>query len=150
MNLLFIVSVICICFSPQEDCGKMVIEQIKCAVNTIDIAAYSITDSEIIAALNDAKENGVEIRLLLDKVQAAGRKSISRTWKDCCIDIRSGLMHDKIMIIDGNVLITGSYNFTNNARKSNDENLLVIFDGNIIKKYENQFEILWERHKCQK
>ncbi len=57
-----------------------------------------------------------------------------------------GIMHHKFSIIDGNVLITGSYNWTHSAENLNDENILIIKDAeNIIKEYEKEFKKIWKR-----
>jgi competence ComEA-like helix-hairpin-helix protein len=52
-------------------------------------------------------------------------------------------MHNKFAVIDNKMVITGSYNWTASAGERNNENLLVIDDKNIIKEYQNQFNILW-------
>ena len=51
------------------------------------------------------------------------------------IDAKHQIAHSKIMIIDSQVVITGSFNFTKNAEENNAENLLVIRDAGIAEKY---------------
>ncbi len=55
-------------------------------------------------------------------------------------DGQPGLMHHKVFIIDGDMVVTGSYNFTASAEKSNDENLLVIYSPEIAGEYLQEFE----------
>lgn len=52
-------------------------------------------------------------------------------------------MHNKIGIVDGKVLITGSFNWTDNAEKDNQENLLIIANKSLIDQYAKHFEVLW-------
>ena len=52
-------------------------------------------------------------------------------------------MHNKFAVIDGRVLLTGSFNWTASADKRNEENLLIIMDKDLIKKYEERFVYLW-------
>ena len=59
------------------------------------------------------------------------------------IDGNPGLMHDKVFIIDGQIVITGSYNFTSSAERSNDENVLIIYDKQIAAQYLAEFERIY-------
>ena len=58
-------------------------------------------------------------------------------------DGNPGSMHHKVIIIDGEILITGSLNFTQNATKKNDENVVIIYDPQIAESYIHEFERLW-------
>ena len=57
----------------------------------------------------------------------------------------SGLMHNKFAIIDGKILLTGSFNWTLAADQKNEENLLIIEDRKVIKAYQKRFEYLYRR-----
>jgi phosphatidylserine/phosphatidylglycerophosphate/cardiolipin synthase-like enzyme len=52
-------------------------------------------------------------------------------------------MHDKIMIVDGKVVLTGSFNWSNNAENENNENLLIITSTSLATTYENEFQKIW-------
>jgi phosphatidylserine/phosphatidylglycerophosphate/cardiolipin synthase-like enzyme len=59
------------------------------------------------------------------------------------IDSNHAIAHNKVIIIDGNTVITGSFNFTKSAESKNAENLLIIKSDEIAKLYiEN-----WKNHK---
>jgi phosphatidylserine/phosphatidylglycerophosphate/cardiolipin synthase-like enzyme len=45
------------------------------------------------------------------------------------IDANHAISHDKVMIIDGETVITGSFNFTKAAQEKNAENVRRISDG---------------------
>lgn len=60
------------------------------------------------------------------------------TW----IDAKHRIAHNKAMVIDGRIVITGSFNFTKSAETGNAENLLVIRSPELTKKYADN----WEKH----
>ena len=51
------------------------------------------------------------------------------------IDAAHAIAHNKVMVIDGEVVVTGSFNFTRQAENENAENLLVIRDGDLAERY---------------
>ena len=59
---------------------------------------------------------------------------------DVHLDGNSGQMHHKVMIIDDQIVIMGSYNFTASAEKANDENLIVIYNTDIASQYLREFK----------
>jgi len=56
---------------------------------------------------------------------------------------KHAIVHNKVMIIDGATVITGSFNFTKAAEEKNAENLLIIRDPGLAKFYMEN----WERHR---
>ena len=52
-------------------------------------------------------------------------------------------MHNKFAIFDGKLMVTGSYNWTNNAEHFNYENAVFITDTNVIKEYQKDFDDIW-------
>lgn len=135
-------------FSPNGGCQEAVITEITKAQKTIDIAMYSFTSREIAQALVEAQARHVMIRIVLDKAQRKERYSKSRYLISKGIDVKfhfgPGLMHNKFAVIDGRALLTGSFNWTASANKRNEENLLILMDNDLIKKYEERFEYLWQ------
>ena len=134
-------------FSPNGGCQETVIKEISQAQQTIDIAMYNLTTREISQELIKAKEKGVQIRVFLDQGEGNGKYSKGRYLMDKGIDVRfyigTGLMHNKFAVIDNRILITGSFNWTASAERENQENLLIITDENVVKQYEQRFEMLW-------
>jgi phosphatidylserine/phosphatidylglycerophosphate/cardiolipin synthase-like enzyme len=51
-------------------------------------------------------------------------------------------MHHKAIVIDGEIVICGSFNFSDNADRSNDENLLIIYNRGVAAKFEEEFQRL--------
>lgn len=138
-------------FSPNGGCQERIIREIDKAQNYINIAMYSFTARPIAQALVRARKRGVKIKILLDRFQAKGKYSKSRYFEKRGFDVKiisgvgRGLMHNKFAVIDGLLVITGSYNWTASAEHRNDENMLVIYDDNVVKAFERRFLKLWEK-----
>ena len=134
-------------FSPNGGCQAAVISQIQKAHKTIDIAMYYFTSREIAQTLIKAKKRGVSIRMVLDRSQRGQIYSKSKYFIKKGLAVKyhegSGLMHNKFAVIDGEVLVTGSFNWTATAEQKNEENLLVISGEDLSREYEKRFEYLW-------
>lgn len=128
-----------VCFTPERKCTKLIIDQIDQAKESLYIQAFSFTSIPIIESILRAKDRGVKIKILLDKDNLTDPKSALNYLKKnkifTCIDKLSGIAHNKIMIIDLNKVITGSFNFTKAADNRNAENLLLIKDKNLAERY---------------
>jgi phosphatidylserine/phosphatidylglycerophosphate/cardiolipin synthase-like enzyme len=138
---------ISVCFTPGENCAAEIVNEINTAKNTVLVQAYSFTSAPIAKALVDAKKRGVDVKVILDKSQSSQRYSSSHylarnninTW----FDFKHAIAHNKIIIIDDKEVITGSFNFTKAAQEKNAENLLIIKDADLVKKYVNN----WHKHQ---
>jgi len=135
--------------SPEGGIAEEIIRQIDNAREYIDIAIYSFTYEPVAEAIIKAKNRGVKIRILMDKGQSKGKYSKYKFFlnKDISViqDRHAGIMHNKIAIIDGRILFTGSYNWSKSAEERNEENLLEFIDEEeIIKIYQERLDYLWE------
>lgn len=117
-------------FSPKGGCTDAVVEAVNSARKTLDVQAYSFTSTEIAKAIREAHERGVKVRVVLDKSNESGKYSgatyLFNAGVPVWIDSKHAIAHNKVMIIDGANLITGSFNFTKAAEQNNAENLLII------------------------
>ena len=109
------------------------------------VQAYSFTSTPIAKALVEAHERGVQITVILDKSNKTDRYSAADFVRNAgipvYIDAEHAIAHNKIMLIDGRTILTGSFNFTKQAEKSNAENLLVIKDRpDLFNKYYANFQ----------
>ncbi len=144
-------------FSPNGGCTDAVIYEIGRAKKYIDVAMYAFTSRPIAQALVKAKKRGVRIRVILDKkFNSHTRFSKFKYLMKKGIDVklvspppgvrgRVGLMHHKFAVIDGKVLLTGSFNWTASAEKLNYENLLVFYSEKLASIYEKEFKRIWRR-----
>lgn len=134
-------------FSHVDDIQAIILLKINSAEDSIDIAMYTFTDFALARALAKAKERGVKVRIYLDRSQVKAKYGQSRYLAQNELDVRissnSAIMHNKFAIIDGEILITGSYNWTISANKRNDENVLVIDCRYVIDEFQEQFNRLW-------
>lgn len=132
------------CFTPSS-CGTQIVDCIGFARATIRVAAYSFTDPDIADALILAHERGVCVLIVLDRGQRKAAGGQARRCNDSGIMVRFDpehpIQHNKFMVIDSSVVITGSYNFTRAARK-NAENVLFISSPEIATEYEEE----WNKH----
>jgi len=123
-------------FSPSGGCTSAIIAELNAAKKSIDAQAYSFTSAPIAKAIADAYKRGVRVRVILDKGQQTAKYSSATFLRNASvptwIDSKHAIAHNKIMMIDGQVLITGSFNFTAAAEKSNAENLLIIRDNDVL------------------
>ena len=127
-----------VCFTPEQNCTSRIIKTINQAKEQIRVQAYSFTSKPIAKALIKAKKRGVQVKVILDKSQCKARNSLIRLFVKnnipVWIDSAPAIAHNKILIID-NRIYTGSFNFTNAAQYKNTENLILIEDNEILKRY---------------
>lgn len=128
---------------PKFDCAKAVIDLFNQATKTAHVAIYSLTEPDIVNAMINAHKRGVEVAIVTDKTEsknsynAAAIKKLSQAGVDIRIATRqTALMHNKVLIVDNSIVATGSFNWTTNAEKKNDENLIVIYGKAIATDYE--------------
>ncbi len=124
-----------VCFTPHGQCQNLIIQAIDQAEFSIKMQTYSFTSKEIAKAILRAQERGVDVRILADRSQLTAKYSQIPKLKNSnvpvLIDRVPGIAHNKIMIIDDQIILTGSYNWTNAAEHRNAENLLKIQDPEI-------------------
>lgn len=135
-------------FSPGLDCENTIIQKINDSTQTIDVAVYSITNRNIVDALKNAHSRGIKIRILTDRTQARGKKSLVQEMSDYGMNVivhkKYRIEHNKFAIFDGKYLSTGSYNWTTNASAHNSENCIFLDpDDPAINDYQRRFDYLW-------
>ena len=152
LSILFSVFVLSSCatqspkvyFAPPGDTiENVIVREIDAAQSQILVEAYGFTSDKIVEALIRAQNRHVnndtiDVEALLDR---SNETAVYSKWKllrkahiPIRIDDEGHIAHNKIMIIDRKIVITGSFNFTENA-KHNEENVLVISDHDLAMKY---------------
>ncbi len=136
-----------VCFSPHGGCTKAVIRAIEGAKSEVLVQAYSFTSAPIAKALLDAHKRGIKVEVVLDKSQRSERYTsatfLANGGIPTFIDDKHAIAHNKIMIIDRETVITGSFNFTKAAEEKNAENLLIIKSKELAGIYLKN----WQEHK---
>jgi len=134
-------------FSPNGGCTDAIVGALNAAKTSILVQAYSFTSAPIAKALVDAHKRGVNVQVILDKSQKTERYTsatfLANEGVPTYIDSRHKIAHNKVMVIDGQTLITGSFNFTKSAEDGNAENLLVI---NNAPQLATRYTANWKEH----
>jgi phosphatidylserine/phosphatidylglycerophosphate/cardiolipin synthase-like enzyme len=116
-------------FSPKGGTTKAIIQLMGSAKKTIRVLAYSFASKPIGKALVDAKKRGVDVQLVLDKSIKSEKGNLLSLMLDAkiptWIDRKHQIAHNKVIIVDGKIFETGSFNFTGSAEHSNAENAVI-------------------------
>ena len=121
-----------VCFTPGEKCTESIVKGLGEAKTSILVQACSFTSAPIAKALLYAHKRGLRVEVILDKSQRTEQYSsadfLANQGVPTKIDAAHAISYNKIIVIDGETIITGSFNFTKAAQEKNAENLLVIRD----------------------
>jgi phosphatidylserine/phosphatidylglycerophosphate/cardiolipin synthase-like enzyme len=117
-------------FSPKGGCTEAVVRELQTARREILVLAYSFTSKAIAQALVEAKLRGVHVDIVLDhsneKEEHTDLQFFLEQGLVPLIDAQHAIAHNKVIVLDGRTIVTGSFNFTNQAENENAENLLII------------------------
>lgn len=119
-------------FSPECDELQLVLSTIGSARESILLMGYTFTSPEVVRALVDAHRRGVEVKIVLDekgnrnKVSVAAMNLIAGAGIPLRTNGHYAIMHDKVIIVDGHTVETGSFNYTRAGARKNSKNVLVI------------------------
>ena len=119
------------------------------AEESIYFLAYSFTSDELSDALVERAKSGVTVIGVFDKDQYHSNSgtefdNLHNAGIQVNLDANPRLMHHKVIIIDQQIVITGSYNFSNNAEHYNDENTLIIHNPDITAQYMAEFQQIYD------
>jgi phosphatidylserine/phosphatidylglycerophosphate/cardiolipin synthase-like enzyme len=135
-------------FTPPIGGAGGIAKQIDVAKKSIKVMAYGFTSIHLAEALVRAKKRGVDIALIQDEKSAQNNREAVQKLLDAGIEIRSdgkhAIQHNKVMVIDQEVVITGSYNFTNSAETRNAENIMIVKSEYAAKRYSDNWNNHWE------
>ncbi len=140
-------------FSPMSKAiSNNIIPLIRNAQIYIYIPAFYLTHPDLIDELINARRRGIEIKIIVDETSVNGDYVDLDKLKQNNIEVKvenwTGKMHMKSIIIDNNILIIGSMNFTKQGERRNDENILIIKNStNLTTKYKKHFLELWHSIK---
>jgi phosphatidylserine/phosphatidylglycerophosphate/cardiolipin synthase-like enzyme len=130
----------------------MVLRLINGAHKSIEMMASEFKAPDIVAALDKAAKRGVKVSVVIDYRANKNNKLALAAVSDATshgipirVDSYYHIQHDKVMIIDGQTLETGSFNFTPTAEKVNSENILVLRHvPRVINLYQQHFDTRWK------
>ena len=137
-------------FSPQDKTvEKALVPLVNNAKNYIYLPVFVITHKSLTKALIDAKNRGVDVKIILDATSVRSNHTTHKVLRNAGIPLKTesfaGKVHTKSMIIDDKYVVTGSMNFSNSGENRNDENCLVIENPELAKFYKGWFEFIWKK-----
>ena len=137
-------------FSPQnKTIQNTILPLIKNSKNYIYIPAFLISHKGMVTELIQAKNRGVDVRIITDALNASAKYSKVRELRAAGMPVKienyAGKMHSKTMIIDDKYLILGSMNFSKSGESKNDENLIVLENKEAAIFYKQFFLYLWDK-----
>lgn len=131
-------------FAPEDEVEKRVVKHLQSATRQIDFMAFVLTSEPIAQAMAERLNRGTRVRGLLESRSAASPHSrhdgLRKLGAEIHTDNHPRTLHHKVIIVDESLVMTGSYNFSANADKRNDENLMVIHHPDIARRYLEELE----------
>jgi phosphatidylserine/phosphatidylglycerophosphate/cardiolipin synthase-like enzyme len=137
-------------FSPEDTIAAHILAIIQNANESIYFLAYSFTADDLGAAIRQRAAEGLPVAGVMEDGQInSNQGSEYDSFLQADMDVRrdgnDGQMHDKVIIIDRSIVITGSYNFTASAAEQNDENVVIIHDPAIASQYMEEFQHIFDQ-----
>ncbi len=132
-------------FSPDDHVQRALVGLIENAAESVYFLAYSFTADPLSEAIQRRAKAGIKASGVMDADQVATNigteyDRLRTAGIDVRLDREPGLMHHKVIILDGKIVVLGSYNFTASAENNNDENLVVIHSPTIAGEYLREFK----------
>lgn len=131
---------------------EVIAESIRGARGTVDIAAFELDSPAITSALVDAHTRGVRVRMVTDNEHGIGaaRSTVPQLLSvniPVVDDNRSGLMHNKFIIIDSQIVWTGALNYTGTGTFTNNNNALMLRSRRAVEAFQQEFEEMFTQRE---
>jgi phosphatidylserine/phosphatidylglycerophosphate/cardiolipin synthase-like enzyme len=131
-------------FAPKDGVADKIVARLNQAQQSIHFLAFSFTSDPIGSAMLARAKAGVSVAGVFETTGSETQFSEYGRMRKAKLDVLQDgnpyVMHHKVIIIDGRTVIFGSFNFSNNADKDNDENLLIIDDPALAQAFEAEFQ----------
>jgi len=137
-------------FSPDDGVANRIYEILNEAEESIYFMAFSFTTDEFGEIIREQAENGLTIAGVMEEQQVNSNIGteydlFKQAGLDVFLDGNEGQMHHKTMIVDGQIVITGSYNFSRSAEIRNDENVIIIYNEKIADFFLEEFQRVYQQ-----
>eukprot|EP01061_Rhynchopus_euleeides_P005566 TRINITY_DN14794_c0_g1_i1.p1 TRINITY_DN14794_c0_g1~~TRINITY_DN14794_c0_g1_i1.p1 ORF type:complete len:358 (+),score=130.88 TRINITY_DN14794_c0_g1_i1:29-1075(+) len=130
-----------------ESTFQVFLRYLNAPKHTLDIAIFTMTNDAIANSVMDAHRRGVTVRVICDNDQAASLGADIHKLRQAGIPVRtdrkSEHMHHKFCILDGRVLMNGSFNWTMQAQTGNDENVMILSERKFITDFQKYYNKMW-------
>jgi len=134
-------------FSPEDNVERIIVKRLEKAKKSIHFLAFSFTSDGIGDAMIKKHRQGVKVLGVIEKRGSDTRhceyKRFVSEGIPVHLDRNRYVMHHKVIIIDGEQVITGSYNFTKGASTKNDENIVIVNSTELAAQYLDEFSRLY-------
>ncbi|HEX2831571.1 MAG TPA: phospholipase D-like domain-containing protein [Thermoanaerobaculia bacterium] len=135
-------------FAPTDDAQThAIVRAINQAQTKINMRTFFLTSQTIVDALEDAKDRGVTIRIILDAASAHNEYSLHEALRTYGVSVKvenwGGTEHIKAFSVDSWIVVLGSQNFTASGNTSSDENTLYIQNRPLAASFDSAFDTAW-------
>jgi phosphatidylserine/phosphatidylglycerophosphate/cardiolipin synthase-like enzyme len=138
-------------FAPKDGVARRLTELIRNARQSVYFLAFSFTHDGMGDAVIERAKAGLEVGGVFETTGSNTPYSqygkMKREGLDVYTDGNPYAMHHKVLIIDGHLVAFGSFNFTDNADKSNDENVLIVDDPGLAREFKREYDRVLETAK---
>jgi phosphatidylserine/phosphatidylglycerophosphate/cardiolipin synthase-like enzyme len=137
-------------FSAEDHIVSNLIALVNDAKVNIRFLAFSFTDYPLAQAMIDRSKAGVDVKGVYETFGSTSLGSELKTFLCAGVPARqdgnaASFLHDKIIIIDNSIVVTGSLNYSSNADDSNEENVVILDNAEIAALYLQEFDKLWNQ-----
>ncbi len=136
-------------FSAEDHVISNLIALVNDAQVSVRFLAFSFTDYPLAKAMIDRAAAGVDVKGVYETFGSTSTGSEMKTFWCAGVPVRQdgngSFLHDKIIIIDNSIVVTGSLNYSSNADDSNEENVVILDNAEIAALYLLEFEKLWNQ-----
>jgi phosphatidylserine/phosphatidylglycerophosphate/cardiolipin synthase-like enzyme len=136
-------------FAPEDEVMDKIVAQLEKAQKSVQFMAFSFTDDRMGQVLRDKAKAGLKVQGLFEKRGSDTEYSeygiLKKQKMDVLTDANRYILHHKVVIIDEATVILGSFNFSESADESNDENILIVHDADVAESYLSEFQRLYQQ-----
>ncbi len=136
-----------ILFAAEDEVISQLIPLIENTQGSIRFMAFSFTHDELGKAVLERAKAGVDVKGIFETRGSETEYSEMSALYCAGVLVRQdgnpGTFHHKVFVIDGKIVVTGSFNFSESADDSNDENVVIIANTDIAAQYLQEFERRW-------
>ncbi len=145
------VQVLYVGFTPPVGVAKELVAAIDRAQKEVLVQAYGFTHNAIAQAVIRAHQRGLRVAVLLDEKSDHTNRYVIDLFRGASVDMRldgkHAIAHNKVILIDSDIVVTGSFNFTNSAETRNAENLLILRGAKLATAYRDNWQQHWQHSK---
>jgi len=120
---------------------------VNSAKQSIRFLTFSFTDYPLADTMSQRFNSGVDVAGVFETVGSETDAAELRTLMCRNVPVKQdgnpGFLHHKVIVVDEQIVITGSMNFSTNAEESNDENVIIVDNAEIARLYLQEFERVW-------